>query len=35
MGIDYANRKPILEWIYQSMSYENIVDTIKKLIEAK
>lgn len=35
MDIDYANRKPILEWIYQSMSYENIVDTIKKLIEAK
>lgn len=31
MDIDYANRKPILEWIYQSLSFDNIKDCIKRL----
>lgn len=33
MDIAYANRKPILDWIYQSMSYENIVDCVERLIK--
>lgn len=33
MGIDYANRKPILDWIYKSLSFDNIIDCVERLIK--
>ena len=33
MGIDYHNRLPILDWVYQSLSFENIVDIINRLMD--
>lgn len=33
MGIDYTNRKPILDWVYQSLTFKQIVDIITNLME--
>lgn len=33
MDIDHANKKPILDWIYQSFTFENIVDFVSRLIK--
>ena len=30
MNIDYNNRKPVLDWIYQSLTFDNIIDTIDR-----
>ena len=30
MNIDYENRKPILDWIYQSLTFDNIIDSINR-----
>ena len=32
MGIDYVNRKPILDWVYQSLTFDNIIDCVERLI---
>lgn len=32
MGIDHANRKPILDWVYESFTFENIVDFVNRLM---
>ena len=33
MNIEYANRKPILDWIYESLTYDNIIDCVERLIK--
>ena len=35
MGIDHANRKPILDWVYQSLTFKQIIDIITNLTELK
>ena len=32
MNIDYANRKPILDWIYESLTFDNIIDCVNRLM---
>lgn len=32
MAIDYANRKPILDWVYQSLTFDNIIDCVNRLM---
>ena len=33
MDIDHANKKPILDWVYQSLSFDNIIDCVERLIK--
>ena len=32
MGIDYHNRLPILDWVYRSLSFDNIIDCVNRLM---
>lgn len=32
MGIDHTNRKPILDWVYQSLTFDNIIDCVNRLM---
>lgn len=33
MAIEYANRKPILDWVYESLTFDNIIDCVNRLIK--